>query len=183
MNIFYLHPNPVIAAQMQCNKHICKMPTESAQMLSTAHRVLDGDMYLGSSKSGKRTVKKWSHREHDNVLYNVVHLNHPCTVWTMQSDSNYNWHYEHFVALCEEYKYRYGRRHLSDEKLRDILATPPANIPLGPLTDMPLAMKSNPECMNESDPVASYRAYYKTKQDRFKMQWSKRDIPDWFFYG
>jgi hypothetical protein len=31
-----------------------------------------------------------------------------------------------------------------------------------------------------SDVVESYRAFYQTKQDRFKMVWSKRPIPEWF---
>jgi hypothetical protein len=180
MNIFILDEDPVNAALLQCDKHVVKMPLESAQMLSTAHRVLDGDMYLGPSKSGKRTVKKWEHREYDDVLYNVVHLKHPCTVWTMQSVSNYNWHYQHFIALCDEYTHRYGRRHLSDEKLREILATPPANTPLGGLTQKPLAMKANPECINVNDPIGSYRAYYRTKKERFGMVWTKRNIPEWF---
>jgi hypothetical protein len=37
-----------------------------------------------------------------------------------------------------------------------------------------------PECMNEWDPVGSYRAFYQTKQARFKMSWTKRNIPEWF---
>ena len=43
MNIFYLDKAPEIAAQLHCDKHVVKMILESAQMLSTAHRVLDGD--------------------------------------------------------------------------------------------------------------------------------------------
>ena len=43
MNIFYLDKDPVIAAQMSADKHCVKMILESAQMLSTAHRFLDGD--------------------------------------------------------------------------------------------------------------------------------------------
>ena len=43
MNIFYLDRDPKIAAQMMCDKHVVKMILESAQMLSTSHRVLDGD--------------------------------------------------------------------------------------------------------------------------------------------
>ena len=45
MNIFYLDRDPKIAAQMMCDKHVVKMILESAQILSTAHRVLDGDDY------------------------------------------------------------------------------------------------------------------------------------------
>ena len=43
MNIFYLDRDPKIAAQLACDKHVVKMILESAQMLCTAHRVLDGD--------------------------------------------------------------------------------------------------------------------------------------------
>jgi hypothetical protein len=42
MNIFILDKDPVLAAQLQCDKHVVKMIVESAQMLSTAHRMLDG---------------------------------------------------------------------------------------------------------------------------------------------
>ena len=41
MNIFYLHKNPVTAAEMSCDKHVVKMILESAQLLSTCHRVQD----------------------------------------------------------------------------------------------------------------------------------------------
>ena len=42
MNIFYLHNDPQIAAQMHCDKHVVKMILEYAQLLSTAHHELDG---------------------------------------------------------------------------------------------------------------------------------------------
>ena len=129
MNIFILNEDPEIAAQEQCNKHIPKMVVESGQMLSTAHRMLDGELYHKPSKSGKRMVKYYDHPTLEDQLYKAVHHGHPCTVWTMESVCNYMWHYRHFVALCDEYMYRYGKRHLTDTLLRDILRTPPANIP------------------------------------------------------
>ena len=43
LNLFYLHNDPVISAEMHCDKHVVKMIIEYAQMLSTAHRILDGD--------------------------------------------------------------------------------------------------------------------------------------------
>ena len=182
MNIFVLSMDPVEAAQLQCNRHSVKMVVESAQMLSTAHRILDGSMTKGPSKSGKRISKKWTHPDPvmDSVLYKTVHINHPCTVWTIKSSANYQWHYEHFVALCDEFTYRYGKVHKTDTILREILKELPTNIPPGELTDFPLAMKSNPECMFPEDPVKSYRMYYQTKQERFKMIWTKRDVPEWF---
>lgn len=182
MNLFILSKDPVEAAQLQCDKHVVKMIVESAQMLSTVHRMLDGELKRAPSKSGKTMSKHWVHPDPqlDAVLYRAVHMAHPCTVWTGVSNNNYNWHYVHFTALCDEYTYRYGKVHNTDKLLREVLKTPPRNIPVGYLTQQPLAMKSNPECMFPDDPVKSYRLFYQTKQDRFKMVWSKRPVPEWF---
>ena len=98
----------------------------------------------------------------------------------MESSDNYYWHYEHFIALCDEYTYRYGKLHKSDRELREILSHLPDNIPRGDQTAFKLAMKSNPECIALIDPVKAYRAFYQTKQERFKMAWTKRPIPEWF---
>lgn len=186
MNIFVLDSSPVLAAQQQCDKHVVKMIVESAQMLSTAHRLLDGKMRsvvrsnIDTGKTRKAKIWELADKTLDSTLYGAVHMGHPCTIWTMESMANYLWHYEHFCALCDEYTYRYGKKHGTDEKLRFVLDQAPLNIPdIGP-TQFKLAMKSNPECMNPDDPVSSYRAFYQTKQGRFKMSWTKRNTPDWF---
>ena len=182
MNIFVLDTDPVKAAQQQCDKHVVKMIVESAQMLSTAHRILDGDIYTGPSKSGLRTVNKWKHPDShlDSKLYQAVHTKHPCTIWTMQSACNYEWHYQHFIALCKEYSYRYIKMHETESKLGHVLKQHPKNISNRGLTPFALAMKSNPECMFD-DPVKSYRAFYKTKLARFSMKWTCRETPEWFY--
>ena len=54
MNIFYVDRDPVKAAQMMCDKHIVKMILESAQMLCTAKRVLDGIEWTDYSKNGRK---------------------------------------------------------------------------------------------------------------------------------
>lgn len=183
MNIFILHEDPVVAAQMQCDKHVPKMVVESAQMLSTAHRMLDGTVQIAPSKSGKRMVRHYrlfEDPEMDQVLYKAVHYKHPCTVWTMESADNYVWHYKHFVALCDEFEFRFNKTHATAVKLKSPLWSLPHNIPKIGMTPFKLAMTSNPECMFE-DAVESYRAFYHTKQDRFKMAWDKsRPKPYWF---
>jgi len=184
MNLFILDYCPVCAAEQQCDKHVPKMIVESAQMLCTAHRMLDGFETRKPSKSGKTMVKYYElEDDSEELFYKAVHFNHPCTVWTRETLANYNWHYKHFVALCDEYTHRYGKLHLTDQLLREPLKTPPRNIPrtLGQ-TPFPLAMKSNPECMFPNDPVKSYRMFYQTKQHRFNMVWSKREVPEWFVY-
>lgn len=183
MNIFILDKHPVIAAQLQCDKHVVKMIVESAQMLSTAHRMLDGHVEKRLSKSGKRMLNYWYHNipEKEELLYKAVHHSHPCTLWTMESNANYEWHYKHFIALCDEYQYRYGKVHSTQTKLQGILQRPPSRIPWTNLyTKFKLAMQHEPQCMHPDDPVRSYREYYQTKQDRFKMVWSKRNVPEWF---
>ena len=181
MNIFVLDINPKTAAQMQCDKHVVKMIVESAQMLSTAHRMIDGYVEKRPSKSGKRMINYWVHprQEMEDVLYKAVHHGHPCTVWTMESVYNYRWHYDHFVALLNEYTYRYDKIHSTDTKLRKLVAVP-RKIPQVPFTEFPLAMTHEPQCMHEGQTIRSYREYYQTKQDRFKMVWTKRDVPEWF---
>ena len=50
MNLFILDQDPVVAAQSQCDIHVNKMIIESGQMLSTVHRMLDGNMERRLSK-------------------------------------------------------------------------------------------------------------------------------------
>jgi len=69
---------------------------------------------------------------------------------------------------------------MSYTKLSSILSAVPKNMPKVARTQFKLAMGSNPECMFPNDPVRSYRDFYQTKQERFKMEWSKRPVPEWF---
>ena len=87
MNIFVLSTDPVKAAQQQCDKHVPKMVVESAQMLCSAKRKLDGTPY----KTDKGAFR-----------------NHPCTVW---AQDNWTWLIVHGLALCFEYTLRYGKIH------------------------------------------------------------------------
>lgn len=180
MNIFVLSSDPREAAQFQCDKHAVKMVTESAQMLSTAHRILDGILII--DRSAKRLKRTYRHPSTimDSDLYKVAHPKHPCTIWTMESKANYQWHYEHFTALCDEYTHRYGKVHMSDAKLRALLSQCPTNIIDKGLTRFPLAMQSEPQCIHPDDPVRSYREFYHTKKNRFKMVWTNRQKPEWF---
>ena len=53
LTVSWLLAFPIKAAQLQCDKHIVKMIVESAQMLCTAHRMLDGtfEKRLSNSES------------------------------------------------------------------------------------------------------------------------------------
>ena len=60
MNIFYVDKHPVRAAEQMCDKHIVKMILESAQLLSTCHRVQDGTEYYDKTANGRK-IKRWRH--------------------------------------------------------------------------------------------------------------------------
>ena len=62
MNLFWLDEDPFKSIEYHCDKHIVKMPTEYKQMLSTAHRVLDGEMYYDITARGHR-IKRWKLKE------------------------------------------------------------------------------------------------------------------------
>ena len=179
MNIFFLHRDPRVAAQMQCDKHVNKMTIESAQMLSTCHRMLDGIEYFDQSSNGRK-IRRWRlEDEREWVMYKAVHMNHPCTVWTRTNSANYLWHYEHFIALCDEFTHRYGKLHATDAQLREPLSHLPNNIMhVDKMTRPPLAIDES--CKNAGDPIDCYRVFYESKQKRFTMKWSKRPVPDWF---
>lgn len=179
MNIFILDENPDIAAQMMCDKHVVKMFTESAQMLSTAVRILDGVKTKRLSKSGKRMVPYYEMQgDAERILMKAVHFRHPCTIWTMESEANYRWHWEHLRALCKEYTYRYGKICKVERERLGFLETPPKNIPKGELTPFKLAMGQYPMCMDE-DPVKAYHNYYHAAKPF--ATWEKgRPAPNWW---
>jgi len=176
MNIFVLSEDPVESAQMMCDSHVIKMILESAQLLSTAHRVLDGTVVVTTIPR-----KKVIFDHPSGVLYKATHVNHPCGIWVRFSDQNYAWLYMHFVALCDEYTYRFGKVHATDTKLRDVLSKTPKWIPHRGLTEFVRAMKNEPQCIDIGTISECYRAYYRTKKNKMKMKWTKRETPEWFY--
>jgi len=126
MNIFYLDKDPKICASYHCDKHVLKMIIEYAQLLSTAHRLLDGIEGRGSSKSGKTQVRVWTlDNGLENVLYKATHVNHPSNKWVRNHRDNYVWLYELWIHLCSEYSKRYKKTHLTYTKLSSALCNIP----------------------------------------------------------
>ena len=179
MNIFYLDQDPRQCAEWMVDKHVVKMILETAQLLSTAHRVLDGlEVQLLLEKNGKTRKKKvWVLDDYRNdVLYNATHLNHPSAIWARQSVENYNWLVEHMFALGDEYTYRYGKRHKTIEKLGYEIQSPPHNLRDWDMTPMPSCMA--PEYIISDDPIVNYRNYYKLGKANIHA-WKKREAPAW----
>ena len=186
MNIFYVDKNPVTAAKMMCDKHIIKMILESAQMLCTAKRVLDGTEYFDTTKNGRK-IKRWrlENSNEEAIIYKAGWLKHPSTQWVMRSAYNYIWLFNHFMALNQEYKLRWQKNvnHVSVDKLAELLKHPPKNAPLNVIgTDADPAMPDH--CKIAGDVVGSYRKYYILEKRRF-AKWEKHGavMPEWFKEG
>lgn len=174
MNIFYISRDPKKAAEMMVDKHVVKMILETAQLLCTAHRLLDGTEYIETTEKGRK-IKRWLLPDHrEPILYKATHINHPSAVWVRQGNNNYNWLYAHFISLLDEYTFRYGKKHKC-EFLREPLINPPNNIPIYYLTTPPQAM---PEKYQSIDALASYREYYKYEKKHLH-RWTKRSPPEW----
>ena len=184
MNRFRIEETPSQCAKSHCDKHVPKMVVEEAQMLCTAHRLLDGTLEKRPSVSGKTMVKYWKlPDDRESVVYKAVHMKHPCTIWAAESLANYRWAYALFEYLCEEYSHRYGKVHASQTKLLETLALAPENIDKTlTVSTMPLVMGAAPQCMDPNDIIGSYRKFYMTKQERFDMKWKNRPVPEWFEY-
>ena len=160
MNIFVLDESPILSAQMQCDKHIVKMPLETAQMLcSVWHR----------------------HGQGDKVPYKETHRNHPCTLWAGSSSSSFHWLWRHGMELCFEYTKRYNKIHKCQQIIFNLgrILTPWSTFKLEPTKMIP-----HPQCMPDEykcdDPVRAYRQYYvNDKKDIAKWEKS-RPMPDWY---
>jgi len=181
MNIFYLHEDPAECAKMHCDKHVVKMCIEYAQLMSTAHRVLDGYQYTVLAKNNRK-IKRWGldNLEVDLSLMKASHINHPSNVWLRASKQNYIWLYNMWVCLLKEYTYRYGRNHAC-EKYMPYLKLTPMNIPQdAPFFEPAPAMPD--DCKVPGDSLQSYHKYYVEKKSSF-AKWKNRPIPEWFSYA
>ena len=152
MNIFYLDKDPVVAAQMSCDKHVVKMILESAQMLCTV---------------------LWTNGQ--NAPYKPVHAKHPCTLWAGASLENWLWLKELSIYLNEEFCWRYDRAvsHKSVEIINEL------SLPIiesKGLQQHPQCMPNEYRVID--DPITAYRNYY--VGEKHFAKWTKREVPDWW---
>ena len=169
MNIFFLDEDAKLCAQAHCDKHVIKMILEYAQMMSTAHRVLDPPSEL------------------IEPMYKPTHKNHPAAVWVRESDANYQWTHDLWFWLCKEYWWRYDKIHKTWEKLYNKLSHTPLNIPSGSFTTPPLCMPDEYKIETGNsvqDAIESYRKYYLEDKSSF-AKWgglveNMRQQPEWW---
>ena len=172
VNIFVVEENPVNAARSLCDKHINKMTVESVQMLVSAlrrHGATDSDVPL--------TTKGTPHRG--------GYSNHPSTVWAGESSANFSWLFDHAVALCDEYTFRFNKEHACLKQL-DKIVDSVSFIPDGDLTDVALCVgddfhkRLGFKHTEISKAVDIYREFYIIDKAEF-ARWEKgRPSPVWW---
>lgn len=153
MQVFVLDLDPKKAAIYHNDKHIVKMPVETAQILCTVH-------HLTSNRT--------------DIPYKKTHIHHPCVIWAMESIDNYDWLLMLLIELLDEYTYRYGKIH-AVKKVYDWLNTNKPKLPQKGLTPFALTM---PDIYKTNDPVESFRNFYKGEKISFS-KYTKRNFPSW----
>jgi len=156
MNLFYLDHDVKRCAQAHVDRHIVKMPIESAQALCTVMRVDCGIDYG----------------------YKSAYVNHPVVRWVAKSTNNFLYLHKLGLALCDEYTYRYGRTHATEAVLLGM--APHMNRVMQmlnriPFTEPPKTVSAD---LKELPTVEANRQYYIRVKSRL-FAWKNRKPPVW----
>lgn len=185
MNLFYIDPDPQKCAEWSVDSHCVKMILESAQLLSTAHRILDGKPIIEERTLASGKVRNHTNYEFPSVndmrntmLYKATHINHPCAIWCRDNSHNYAWTWRYLKEHCDEYTHRYGKIHkVESSGLLDMLEVLPGKIiHTSYMTPPPSAM--DPKYIISQFPMENYRNYYKYGKAHLH-KWKNRQPPEW----
>ena len=156
------------------------MVIEYAQLLSTAHRVLDGEMYMDKTINNRK-IKRWRLLDERELrLMKPTMMNHPSAIWVRQSDQHYLWLYNMWCELLKEFTYRYGKIHATARLIPD-LAKVPDKCPVGDFVEPTPAMPD--DCKVVGNSLQSYHNYYVMKKEHlwsWKGKINSRQRPKWF---
>lgn len=165
MNIFILDANMETSAMYHVDKHCVKMILEHCQMLCTA---------ISTNPNLQNTLNV------TDIPYKPSHRNHPCTIWVSKNYDNFAWLIAYTHALHEEYKYRYGRNHLSYITLKNSSIITNTAISYGSklsILELLPAIVVPDDCRTASV-IESYRSYYRKHKTQL-FSWTKRNKPYW----
>lgn len=182
MNIFFTNPCPIVCANEHCIVHTRKMIIEYAQLLSTAHRLLDGekikiktkrklaDWYLLPSDITFKCSLKGMTVLDSHRMYKHTHTNHPSAVWVRQSKAHYDWLYQCFARLCANYAQHSGKQHATAIKCLNILKDAPKNLENNGFVQPPQCMPDN---FKKELATIAYKGYIVSKL----REWAQRPKP------
>lgn len=168
MNIFLTSECPAECARALDDRRVNNQVRETAQMLCTALR-----------QYGLRA--EWPMA--------VAHPHHPATKWVCETADNWQWAFEHFLALGVEKSVRYPDNppHRSFEELRRPLWEHRGVMPAGALTpfvNCARRLDLGIDHTGEPDTVLAYRRYVvdRWRLDSVPPAWSHRGPPDWLLF-
>jgi hypothetical protein len=189
MNLFILDTDPVLAARMNCDSHVCKIILEAADMLCLAHWETGGlPNNAPSILTSPKVVVDRSGRIRSIYPYRAAsHANNHVSVWVRTSLQNYRWTSKHALALCDEYEERYAdnlhKRQSDSHASRGIvqwLHDNPPDLPDVGITPFRQAVAREPiDCYVQDDPVSAYKLYY-NHYKRHLAKWRLGNAPSWF---
>lgn len=147
MNCFYLSDCPVTAARHHSLVHVNKMLQEYAQMSSTAHRLLDGQLteLTYTNYKGELVTGEWYLHPTDIITGNQVvkhhlckhtHVNHPSSKWVRESSQHYYWMVTCGLELCRIWRKHKGVDHGYYQRYL-YLGSAPVNLPDNGFTPPP----------------------------------------------
>jgi hypothetical protein len=184
MNIFILSPETTYMPHLNqqvtamCDKHVIKMINESVQMLvTTLCRKQLFDTYMPAKLVDVLPCQPLA----------AGMTKHPCTQWTMQSATNFNYLALLALAMCHEHQHRYplSPQHVYMNWLTD-LVNYLHDQGLGLDAPMPklfaIAVKDSTQRTihaTQHEAVTAYRTYYVKDKHKFAT-WKRRAKPVWF---
>ena len=161
MNIFALSRCPMQSAWWLDDIRKNKMILESAQMLSTAVRVLSPDTDLS--------------------VYKVAYLNHPCTIWARQSRDNFKWLLSHMshLFLQKDGLHKSANLLTDFQKYADSGYFP--NEELTPFANCARNLERGVDYSEHTDTHEAYRLYMndRWKERNITLTWRWGKEPEW----
>ena len=194
MNLFLLNLDKKKSASAHCKKHAIKMILETCQLAFNCHYRNGTNMESLKAALVSQGLK----------MYRRSHKNHPIEVWAAYEPQHYIWLVEHALELCNVYKRWYCKKksggHVCEPILKVLRGWLPPRVPAVICISSPIAYHDIPDeflfyplCFGDAVDaatvrnaeghalgVASYRAYYHTKQDKFQVAWAPNAVPHWW---
>lgn len=158
MNIFVLDKDPIKAARMLCDKHVVKMPTESAQILCQAFHAYSEDL---------------------DPPYGVTHFNNRYCLWARASFGNFNWLLKYALEMTEEHKRRYNKEDYHKARTALLWCQRHKHEIIFPRTKRTTFVQPTKEFCHLPDPVDSYRKLYLVEKRSFAT-WKNTKKPYWW---
>ena len=199
MNIFALSRCPMQSAWWLDDIRKNKMILESAQMLSTAVRLLSGTLIEVRVKhgSGTRLKQHWLLPNEDigeieepvslfsnlfsDSIYKVAYANHPCTIWARQSRDNFKWLLSHMshLFLQKDGLHKSANLLTDFQKYADSGYFP--NEELTPFANCARNLERGVDYSEHADTHEAYRLYMndRWKETNITLTWRWGREPEW----